>query len=296
MTESFRLRASSIILSLMLTCALSNGSPLFAAAAYPTNPARHHDNRALASKSLSARIALFEKNDAPLAARLAQRDTHRNSRDIDAWFIAMEAATVTGDNATELQSALTLCQLNHDEDPRVIIAGQRLEHLGTNSEIFRAKRAAVEALAAGNSACSSPAIEALYEASLSGMPDTDIRSLGEHAGWIMKWAISRTGNAAAKWSPEHFEFASGSIHLPDYLPSASAYAADATYIARNAGRFEVSGDLDGVRVQIDEHEVVPGVNDLTAGEHRVHLSFRASDATPRVRIVPDQTKQAPKPA
>ncbi len=287
MNECFRLRALSVFISLAICCVLTSDSRLHAAA-YPASPTRHplKNGENPSPGAASATSALFEKDSIKLAASLAQHEIKRTPRNLDAWFVAMEAAALLGNEANELRSASTLCALAKDGDPRVTVAAMRLAELGKNSDLFRQKRTALENLANGESPCGPAAAEALYEASLDGLPDAEIRNWSAKAGWLTKWTIVRAGAAAAKSVPEQFEFADSVIRVPEYLPAASTYIAETSYVASSSGQYVVTSDLGSAKLALDDKELVPGLNTLTAGEHNVRLTFRAVDGTPRIRIYP----------
>ena len=198
----------------------------------------------------------------------------------------MELAMLRADEGGQLRAALAVCKLAKEDDPRATVAALRLSQSGRNSEAFRELRAAIEKLSAGESACAPAAREAMYAASLDGLPNTDVRDLAQRSGWLTQWTISRTGVAAVKTAPEQFEFPDARMQLPDYLPRGASYTADASYIAPHDGVYDVLGDVPGTKIAIDEKEPVPGTVALSTGPHHLRITFRAADATPRIRIRP----------
>ncbi len=197
----------------------------------------------------------------------------------------MEAAAVLENQRSQMHNALVLCAIAKTGDPRTFLAGQRIARLGNNSEIFRQERKAIETLAGGNSECRTGAQEALYEAALDGLPQSNVRMLSERAGWLTKWNIARSSTDPAKSIAEQFEFADARIHLPDYLPAWAGYAAETNYVAPTDGQYVLTGDLAGTKISIDHQELGSGPFALEAGPHRVQILFRGADSAPRIRIV-----------
>ena len=239
-------------------------------------------------------VALFERNDAARAERLARLELNRHPHELDALFVSMEAARLHDDNARELQSAITLCKVARQDDPRVLAAALRLTNFGVNSETLRHQRVDVEALAAGNSVCANAAREALYEAALDGLPGTDTRVAAEKAGWLVKWTITRisSNNRPA----EQFEFTDARIQLPDYFPRASMYSAEAEFLAPVAGQYVFDGETKGANLTVDANDVNAGMAPLEPGLHRVRVTFRGGESRIRIHVAladvpsPDWTK------
>lgn len=283
MPETFRLRPSSrSLLSALCYTALLTVSPTLFAADFTRPPVPGHARTSIAA---SARAALFDSNNLQRAAKLAEREVRRSPRDLDSWFLLQETGWLLEDQPTEIRAALSLCKLAPSDDPRVSVAALRLASFGQNSEFFRQQRASIETLAAGHSVCASAATSALYQASLDGLNNTDVRHLAQVSGWLTRWKVGRIGSAAAKFVPEQFEFVDARIQLPDYLPRAATYFAETTFNAPAAGEYVLSGNVAATRLFIDNHPANFGPVDLTAGSHNVRITFRAAESTPRIRIV-----------
>ncbi len=282
MSETFRLRPSSrsLIFALCCTALLTVSTALFAAD-FTRTPVPSYAKTSVAT---TARAALFDSNNLQRAAKLAARELRRSPRDLDAWFLLQETGWVLEDQPTEIRAALSLCKLAPSDDPRVSVAALRLASFGQNSEFFRQQRASIESLAAGQSICAAAATAALYQASLDGLNNTDVRKLAQASGWLTRWKIVRTGSAAAKFVPEQFEFVDARIQLPDYLPRAASYVAETTFNTPAAGEYVVSGNVAATKLLIDNHPVNFGPLDLAAGSHNVRITFRAAESSPRIRI------------
>jgi hypothetical protein len=263
-----------------ITLLLLSATSLFAAD-YSRPTLRHHSKPVPPRAASTARIALFELNDLPRAAKLAQREIKRSPGSVDPWFLAMETASLGGDAATELQGAIAVCKFAKPSDPRVLIAAMRLDRYDDTSEALRRHRPELESLAAQDNPCSAGATQALYRAALHGLPNTDIRSLAQNAGWINKWTITRTtGNG----SPELFEFPDARLTVPDYLSHTAHYVAESEFSATSSGNYTVAGDLGAAHLTIDDHDI-SGPTPLQVGPHKLKLEFRPADIQPRLRIV-----------
>jgi hypothetical protein len=244
---------------------------------------RHVRNSRAQSRSKSAAAVLFEQNDAERAYKVAQRDLSRSPHNVNAWFLSMEAANLLLDQSAELRSALSVCAFAKKDDPRSTIAAMRLASLGQNSAAFRQRRSAIERVASRETACSGAAREALYEASLDGLSQTDARALARQSGWLTAWTIARA--VTTKSQPEQFEFIDGRIRLPEYLTPSASYTADSIYEAQETATYLVAAEHDGVKIAIDGREVDDGEVALSEGKHEVRLRFRGTDHAPRIRIV-----------
>lgn len=284
MSELFRLRTLSRRFRYGLFC---SSLPLITislfAADIPSLTLGHRDRPRAAGKPAStARVALFERNDAPRAAQLAKREIKRSPRNVDGSFLAMEAAVLLDDAKTELASATTVCKLAKPGDPRATVAAMRLTTFGQNSEALREERSSVEAVAGGESACAPAAVEALFVAALDGLPQSNVRDLAQRAGWLTKWTVSRTGNSTS--IAERFEFADARIQLPDYLPRTASYVAETIALAPRTGSYLLGSNLAVDKVLIDDVPTAPGAVNLSVGPHRVRISFRPAEVAPRIRI------------
>jgi hypothetical protein len=289
MKETFRLRPSSRVIHIALcgTLLLTFATAIFCAD-YPTPRMPHQGGTSMsaARRATNAKDALFEQNDLRRAMKLAVRELRRNPKNIDSWFVLEESAALLEDQRNELRALLAVCRLAKEDDPRAVAAARRLSSFGQNSEAFRQQRAASDALASGNSACASGALEALYQAALDGLNNGNVRDLARRVGWQTNWNISRAGAAASKFLPEQFEFVDARVKLPDYLPRAASYVAVTTYAAAETGDYVISGDTAAAKLFVDDRPLDFGRVSLRAGAHTVRIAFRAEDSTPRIRIAP----------
>jgi hypothetical protein len=286
MNEMFRLRFSSSALRVFLCCSLLPLSSTLFAADYPhTSMHRHVRKTHPQTRSTSATAVLFEQNDAARAYKLAQRDLSRSPHNVNAWFLSMEAANLRLDQSAELRSALSVCAFAKKDDPRSTIAAMRLGAMGQNSAAFRQRRSAIERVASQESACSGAAREALYEASLDGLAQSDARELARESGWLTTWTIGRNSTASTKSQPEQFEFIDGRIRLPEYLAPSASYTAESVYEAPETATYAIAGEHKGLKIAIDGREVLEPEVVLSEGKHTVRFSFRGSDLAPRIRIV-----------
>jgi hypothetical protein len=286
MNEIFRLRPSSNALCFVLCCCLLPFSASLFAADYPHTPIHRHMKRSSpATHATNASAALFEKNDAARALKLAQRETLYSPRGVNAWFLSMEAAHLLENQGAELRGALAVCALAKNADPRTEIAAMRLTALGQNSEPFRKKHEAIERLAGGDSACASAASEALYAAALDGLPESNVRQLAGRSGWLTEWTIARAVATNTKSQPEQLEFADGQVRLPDYFTPAVSYTAAAAFDAPDDATYTINAETNGGKISIDGREIAEREVVLSAGKHEVRVTFRGTERGPRIRIV-----------
>lgn len=193
-----------------------------------------------------------------------------------------------GDSATEYSTALRVCKLASEGDPRGTVAAMRLTGMIDDTPAVEMRRPALDALVAGSSVCTDAAANVLYESALRGLTNTDVRQLAPQAGWLTRWTIARVANGAIA---EKFEFPDARVVVPDYLPHTSKYAADAEFFAMRSGNYRLDGDLRGTALTVDGQEV-EGQIALAEGMHQVRIVFRATEAAPRVRIVAAQHTDA----
>lgn len=286
MNETFRLRLSSSEHRFVLLClALLLTSTALLGADYPRNAMGRRSGSTDAHRhARTARVALFRDNDPQRAEKLALAEAWRSPHAVDGWFLAMESAALLTDRATELRGAVTVCKVAKTNDPRAAIAAMRLSTLGMHSETFARERSSIRALADEGGMCANSAVEALYEASLNGLPDTDARELARRAGWLTEWTLARTSATPA--IPEKFEFPDAHIRLPEYLSRNASYTAEGSFVAPIANTYLIQGVLKHATISIDGDAVVTDTLALKAGRHAVKVIFRASDASPRIRVAP----------
>jgi hypothetical protein len=227
-------------------------------------------------------VALFERNDLARAQKLALREASHSPHNVEAWFLSMETASAANSRAEELRDAVKVCRLAKPGDPRAAVAALRLSSFGQNPEMLRQQRDQIEAIASHEPACAGAALEALYQASLDGLPHADVRHLAQYSGWLTNYSMTRATGASR--ASEQFEFPDGRIVVPDYLPRAASYTATASYLADGDGDYEISGNLTGAKLTVDAQPTDPGRVTLIAGPHNVAVTFSAAETSPRIRI------------
>jgi cellulose synthase operon protein C len=283
-----------------------------------------------ASPALTAQRAFFLESDLEAAGTHAAAALRGNAADPRALFVQMEAAALHADTPAMLDAALRLCEVAPG-DPRAEIAAARVRSQAGNTRLFRAVLPRVQELVKARTPEAQTLRLALVAAAADGAPGLRLYTLVRAAGVVTEWrmlgpfghhsyadfdrvfAPQHDSLAAADYDArpvERFNFADGSVLLPDHFGRSGVFYAAADVRLPRGGdwRLEVesAGTLevyvDGRRVLTHDRRFRAGPQmatrdlHLAAGTRRVLVKFVPTAAPWRLAVLPGSGPQPPRAA
>lgn len=305
----------------LLTSALVIGLAVSGFASDASRPGVAHANnvRGEVSNAQQAAEALFVRSSVDDAKRFAAMALKRDATDPQALFVRMEAATLEGDVAAELDAALRLCAGQNGATDYAEIAAGHIRERATNTAEFRKALPRLRTMAA-TSAQRNELRLALVDATEDGVPEFNLLQQSRESGLLTDWKflgpIGKLPNIDfdKKFDPEmdglkkniyngkHVEYAqfvNGKFSLPSYMRKQGVFYAASRIVLRSGGdwvlRVETPGTMkvfiDGrlVITREDRRETVPQVivesQHIDGGEHTVMVKFVSAAAPFRIAIM-----------
>lgn len=278
-------------------------------------PSRSVHNVPLPDSSLSrqAARAWFVDSNVPRAGQLSAEALRQNPHDAEALFLRMEIATMAGDPALIVPSAMRLCEIgiNAPDDPRVRLAVARLRELAANTPVFRSAIPQLQTVLSRSPNLLLDLHEALLNAAMDGAPGLDPYAVARSSGILTDWRIvgplgshplleqqvvspsdDLSKDSYQNRRVENFQFPDGRIVLPAYMSRHGVFYAATGFSSLTAGRFTVRIEGAGAaEVYADGESVLRAGRgrssadlDLAAGPHRILLKFIGSSAPLRISV------------
>jgi cellulose synthase operon protein C len=263
-----------------------------------------------------ATSALFQQSDSSLALQLAKSALKKNRHDVEAAFVAMEAATMQADDSATLDAALTVVAESAADDPRSQLAASRIETLAENSATFKSQLPRLQKLASSHHELRL----ALVAAANDGAAELNQLASSRDAGLVTDWRVAGPfgrnslldfdkrfeaevdwlrSNRYGKRAVEQLQFATGTFTLPDYFQRRGVYYASSELYVTSDGMWNIFIETPGTaRVFIDgnpavtrderkpaQPELLRTLLHLTQGKHRLLVKFTASASPFRVAVL-----------
>jgi len=270
--------------------------------------------------------ALFDESNLEAARTFAGSALKQNPRDLDAFFVEMEASALEADTPAVLDAALRLLELKTAQtDDRVAIAAARIHDLAANTQEFRDVLPRIEAVLARPHVQAHTLQAALVKAAMDGVAEVKIEQVTRQAGILTDWRVAGPFGEypdldfPRAWPPQHdqlmgsasdghrvelLRFDDGQFHLPEYfgksgvfyaMAEANSVSGEFVVRAGNSGTLEVFVDGESVLRQDSRFRVTAATAEhtvrLKAGTHTVLVKFLPAALPFRISI--DRVVNAP---